>query len=723
MKKIISAFILATVILNTLQAQNTFPSSGAVGIGTATPNASSLLDVTSTTKGVLVPRMTKTQRDAIVSPTEGLLIYQTNSTPGFYYYDGGIWKAVSPKGVNKSLSNLTAPTAVNVDLLPYTDNAIDLGSASFSWNNLYVDGVSYLGSDAQINSLTIGKGGGSVSSNTALGKGALLSNSTGNFNTASGYQALINNSTGNYNSANGYYVLSLNTTGDYNTANGSFALYSNTTGTNNSAIGRTSLYSNTSGSSNVAIGTRALYNNTDRSNLVAIGDSALYNNGSGVVQTFDAIENTAVGSKAMFSNTSGRENTATGYNALYSNTSGVFNTATGYNALYSNTTGDFNVANGFQALKFNTTGSDNTAAGLNTMIFNTTGYDNTATGNYALSSNTTGFYNTADGNGAGSYNDNNTNCTFIGNEADQTVATDFTNSMALGNIARITASNQVRIGSGSVTSIGGFANWTNVSDGRYKKEIKENVPGLEFINKLTPVTYNLDVTGISKFLGEDITGEEGKEGFREKSSVEKSLIENGLKEKEQIVYTGFIAQDVEKAAKEIGYDFSGVDKPQNESSLYGLRYAEFVVPLVKAVQELDSLNNAKDGKIESHQKQIRVQQKQIDKLNAAVFGNTMHDGIVKLETTNSTESPLLGQNIPNPFDNTTIIPFRIPKNCNGASIVIAESVTGRIVTAIPITCSETHIAVEAGNLASGSYSYSLYVDGRMIETKQMVITK
>src|SRR6266480_3335843 len=98
-------------------AQNTFPSTGSVGIGTTTPNASSILEVKSTTKGVLIPRMTKTQRDAIASPAQGLLIYQTNSTPGLYYYDGG-WSAVTAKGANKSLSNLTTPTAVNLDLLP-----------------------------------------------------------------------------------------------------------------------------------------------------------------------------------------------------------------------------------------------------------------------------------------------------------------------------------------------------------------------------------------------------------------------------------------------------------------------------------------------------------------------------------------------------------------------------------------------------------------------------
>jgi hypothetical protein len=56
-------------------------------------------------------------------------------------------------------------------------------------------------------------------------------------------------------------------------------------------------------------------------------------------------------------------------------------------------------------------------------------------------------------------------------------------------------------------------------------------------------------------------------------------------EKSRIVYTGFLAQEVEAAAQSIGFDFSGVDAPKNDNDFYGLRYAEFVVPLVKAVQE------------------------------------------------------------------------------------------------------------------------------------------
>ena len=63
------------------------------------------------------------------------------------------------------------------------------------------------------------------------------------------------------------------------------------------------------------------------------------------------------------------------------------------------------------------------------------------------------------------------------------------------------------------------------------------------------------------------------------------MAKKGLNENEKTIFSGFVAQEVEQAAKNVGYDFSGVEKPKSENDMYGLRYAEFVVPLVKAVQE------------------------------------------------------------------------------------------------------------------------------------------
>src|SRR4030095_2209987 len=68
-----------------MQERMRISSDGRIGIGTINPDASSLLDITSNDKGLLIPRMNQSQRDAILTPAVGLLIYQTNNSPGFYY--------------------------------------------------------------------------------------------------------------------------------------------------------------------------------------------------------------------------------------------------------------------------------------------------------------------------------------------------------------------------------------------------------------------------------------------------------------------------------------------------------------------------------------------------------------------------------------------------------------------------------------------------------------
>ena len=75
-----------------------------VGINTTTPNPSAALDITDTTRGILIPRMSQNQRDAIVSPATGLLIYQTDGTTGFYYYNGTVWTSFAGSGAGWGLT-------------------------------------------------------------------------------------------------------------------------------------------------------------------------------------------------------------------------------------------------------------------------------------------------------------------------------------------------------------------------------------------------------------------------------------------------------------------------------------------------------------------------------------------------------------------------------------------------------------------------------------------
>lgn len=410
-------------------------------------------------------------------------------------------------------------------------------------------------------------------SNTAAGVNALRYNTTGVDNTAAGYQAMQINISGNYNAAFGVNALFANATGHNNTALGNLALYRNNSGVNNTAVGQAALYSNETGRSNVAVGFRSLYSNVRGNNLVAIGDSALYRNTTGIY-------NTAVGSKAGYNNDEGQTNSYLGYQAGYSNNDGKSNTAVGYQALYFNF-GDANAAVGSYAL-YNNHSSANVAFGPHTSYDNTSGLANTSIGQQALRQNTTGSFNTAAGSNAGK-GFNGDNNTFIGNETDAT-ADGYDHSTALGAFAKITASDQVRIGIASTTSIGGFANWSNISDGRFKKNIQQNVPGLDFILQLQPVTYNLDITGLNNFLQ-----------LNNSSTLANGTvvpIAHRAGQKETAVISGFVAQEVEVLAKKLNYSFSGIDAPKNEKDLYALRYAEFVVPLVKAMQEQQKIIEA-----------------------------------------------------------------------------------------------------------------------------------
>ena len=118
---------------------------GSIGIGTSTPDTSSILDVSAVKKGVLLPRMTKAQRDSIKAPATGLIIYQTDLTPGFYYYNAG-WKALTTATsnfANRSLSNLLAPVAINADLLPGVGAPKNLGAAGSAWQDLHLDWESF----------------------------------------------------------------------------------------------------------------------------------------------------------------------------------------------------------------------------------------------------------------------------------------------------------------------------------------------------------------------------------------------------------------------------------------------------------------------------------------------------------------------------------------------------------------------------------------------------
>ena len=212
--------------------------------------------------------------------------------------------------------------------------------------------------------------------------------------------------------------------------------------------------------------------------------------------------NTAEGTNALFSRTTGVWNTALGYQALFKDTTGNTNTAVGLNALYNNTTGSQNVAIGVQALQSNN-GSYNTANGDSALFSNTIGVNNTADGWGALFSNTTGSSNIALGVSAGvnlttgSNNIDIGNAGVAGESAKIRIGKNQKNTFIAG-INGVTVARGVGVIVDSTGHLG-----TVVSSARFKDEIKPMDKASEAVLALKPVTFRykheLDPDGIPQF--------------------------------------------------------------------------------------------------------------------------------------------------------------------------------------------------------------------------------
>ena len=138
-----------------------------------------------------------------------------------------------------------------------------------------------LDKDTLINGLTVGRGGGNISSNTTIGLSALFSNTIGNENTAVGFNSLRLNSIGYKNSAFGTAALENTTTGFSNTAIGYAALYNNTEGSFNVGIGQNTLLGVTTQFGCVALGVNA---DVTGNLQVQLGDAATTTYAYGAVQ-------------------------------------------------------------------------------------------------------------------------------------------------------------------------------------------------------------------------------------------------------------------------------------------------------------------------------------------------------------------------------------------------------------------------------------------------------
>ncbi len=414
--------IFLAALLCTCCSYNSFSQSFAINTDGSIANASALLDVKSTAKGVLVPRMTKTEKEAIVSPATGLLVFQNSpDSIGFHFYNGSNW--------------IWFGDAANTD--------------SASWKttgNNNIKSTNFIGTlnDTALRFRIRNISSGildSASQNTSLGYKTLYANSTGYGNTALGFRSLASNSTGSENVAIGDSALNTNPTGVGLVAIGFKALTKNKSGSLNTAVGYQALANDTTGFANTAIGAYTLYLNSRGFANTAVGSSALSSVTTGQF-------NTAVGQAALYQHNKFGGNTAVGSNALQNDTTGFNNTAIGLSSMLSNTNVNYNPALGTECFKNHNNNDRNTALGSLALFSDISGIENTVVGYDALRANTTGFYNTAIGANTNVTANNLTNATAIGYRA----MVGQSNTLILGSIAGINAATaDTKVGIGTTT--------------------------------------------------------------------------------------------------------------------------------------------------------------------------------------------------------------------------------------------------------------------------------
>ena len=221
------------------------------------------------------------------------------------------------------------------------------------------------------------------------------------------------------------------------------------------------------------------------------------------------------------------------------------------------------------------------------------------------------------------------------------------------------------------------------SDLNFKANVETINDALTTISRLRGVTYN------RKYTTDSIVFKDGNQGIDSIIQVER------FEPKE----FGLIAQEVQSIVPEV------VHKMQD--STLAISYSSIIPILIEAIKE---------------------QQDQIDELRKTISlsegqgrNHQEEESLKKYDTPHSNNSALF-QNNPNPFNESTTINFYIDNNSRTASVNI-YSIDGHLVKSFAIhRTGDGKVKIDAGELVSGIYVYTLIVDGVLIDSKQMILT-
>ncbi len=254
---------------------------------------------------------------------------------------------------------------------------------------------------------------------------------------------------------------------------------------------------------------------------------------------------------------------------------------------------------------------------------------------------------------------------------------------------------------GKVYSSGGYT----TSDQKLKQNIRDFTSAMDIINKLKPKQYEFRQDGNYKLMNLP----QGSHFGLIAQDVEKILpdLVNDAK-----FETAMAQRQATEAALQQAQE-SGKTETQSETIEFkALNYTELIPVLIKGMQELNDELKSEIRNLLAGQASLKSE---IDKLKSAIpSGNSL---------STSLSSASLVQNVPNPFTNATTIKYALPSKFTSAQIIITDK-NGKQLKQLNISGSlNGTLRVDASTLSSGTYHYSLVIDGKIISTKQMVVAK
>ncbi|NNF34751.1 MAG: hypothetical protein HKN68_11605 [Saprospiraceae bacterium] len=440
-----------------------------------TPDPSSMLDVQSTSKGMLIPRMSSTQRVNILNAANGLLVFDT-TTSSFWFRQNGNWKELNDD--TDIISDADNDTKIQVEESADEDIIrFDIGGNEGMSLKENINGGTLLDMGADLG-LIIGHQAGENSIpgfNTILGykaaeentfgqrnviigyqagqrqidvdRGVIIGYDAGKNNDATGntfigYQSGITNTTGHSNLFLGYQSGFDNLDGYRNTFSGYSSGANNTTGYQNTFFGFNSGLHSTIGDNNVFLGVNAgLANRTGNGNTI-VGMSAGGNQLNGVDI---GNENTFVGFQSGYFINEGSENVLIGFQSGNNLSSGRANILIGKESGFAIDDDSLNVAIGLHSMRNNNQGSANISVGDSSLFLND-GNSNLAFGSNAGYDNTSGSGNVFIGHGSGINASTEMNNIFIGNNSGIGPTDNPSGSIALGNNVELKENNTIILG-------------------------------------------------------------------------------------------------------------------------------------------------------------------------------------------------------------------------------------------------------------------------------------